>query len=1138
MANENLDPRDINDLYRAFESADFVVRKRYRADLDSYPICDLPQWLQETFGDDFDKKDDDKNPIGDNVQFFKITKLVYDKKENVWDKLTTVYHTMSAQRDTAILMLIHSDGTTTDIYLGVADREFNEIKKADNEEEKRLKTHTKRIENKLDAFSQSFSSNFPGSSISKEVNKGGKKDLIKAITDNVTTISAVSGVASIRNDEAYDNEKFVQGIEKLIDAMRGKSYSAIFIADCKDNEEIEKLCADYEDIYSSLSPFAQSQQTIGKSEGQTDTDSFIKGVTDTTNSSVSDSVSHSHTLGTSSANTVGGSVTGTTGAEAGVVFAKTSASLSVSANYSHTWGKNKSDTDTSGTTKTSGTAKSLTEQNSVAKSLSESKSSSLQITVQNRAVKTLMERIDEQIKHLRACEAFGIYDFCAYFMAKEYAVATSAASIYDSLMRGEKSGTEVAAVNTWTNDGDYKNAENAIKYLRLFYHPLVAIPDLGKPASEQEEMDKTNDQPKSSVENADTEKTDPPQNGEQHQEDASAEKKMQGNTPVEDGEQPQGDTSKKEDKPEKYKILPVTPAAMISGREIAIQMGLPKKSVSGLPVTECAEFGRNVISLDNESVKGLHLGHIYHMQNDEDKTPVELDKDSLTMHTFITGSTGSGKSNTVYQMLSDLGDDVSFLVVEPAKGEYKSVLGGKASVYGTNPWETDLLRINPFSFPEGIHIYEHMDRLIEIFNVCWPMYAAMPAVLKDAVERAYIDAGWDLRTSRNKYSHKLFPNFSDVLRNIETVMDESQYSSDSKGDYKGALSTRVRSLTNGINSMIFTSNEIPNEKLFDKNVIVDISRVGSTETKSLIMGLLVLKLQEYRMCSGDMNAHLKHVTVLEEAHNLLKRTSTEQTSEGANLLGKSVEMLTNAIAEMRTYGEGFIIADQAPGLLDMAAIRNTNTKIILRLPEYSDRELVGRAIGLNDDQIAELARLKKGVAAVHQNDWTQPVLCHVDKFGRGKVFTRKGDPFPGDEIKGELISRFIAGNTDNLIEENKLDGKIITAGIPTKVKLLLWEYANLSDNDHDKNSEKRTLKAAQIAYELFSCGDVCRKASAADSEELSAIEKHLRLQLEGLSVENFNMIFSLVTYWYAHELKNSDLENVAARKVFEGRRTK
>ena len=235
-------------------------------------------------------------------------------------------------------------------------------------------------------------------------------------------------------------------------------------------------------------------------------------------------------------------------------------------------------------------------------------------------------------------------------------------------------------------------------------------------------------------------------------------------------------------------------------------------------------------------------------------------------------------------------------------------------VYGTNPAISPLLRINPFSFPQGVHVLEHLDRLVEIFNVCWPMYAAMPAVLKNAVEKSYVDCGWNLMFTTNKYGENIYPTFADVARNIKEIIDTSEYDAENKGAYKGSLLTRLQSLTNGINGMIFSCNDIADKELFDRNVIIDLSRVGSSETKSLIMGMLVLKLQEYRMTSASgMNSKLKHITVLEEAHNLLKRTSTEISSESANLTGKSVEMLANAIAEMRTYGEGFIIADQAPG---------------------------------------------------------------------------------------------------------------------------------------------------------------------------------------------------------------------------------
>lgn len=434
----------------------------------------------------------------------------------------------------------------------------------------------------------------------------------------------------------------------------------------------------------------------------------------------------------------------------------------------------------------------------------------------------------------------------------------------------------------------------------------------------------------------------------------------------------------------------------------------------------------------------IKLGSIYHMGSEQD-VPVSLNVKSLAMHTFITGSTGSGKSNTVYQILRELREQgIHYLVIEPAKGEYMHVFGNdEAEVYGTNPYISPLLKLNPFKFPEGIHVLEHIDRLIEIFNVCWPMYAAMPAVLKDSVERAYINAGWDLVTSKNKYFVGLFPAFGDVLKELNHVVDESGFSQEVKDNYTGSLSTRIKSLTNGIYGRIFDSDELGDKKLFDENVIIDLSRVGSVETKAMIMGILIMRLQEYRMTSGVMNADLSHVTVLEEAHNLLKRTSTEQSSECSNLLGKSVEMLSNAIAEVRTYGEGFIIADQAPGLLDMSVIRNTNTKIIMRLPDAQDRNLVGKSANLSDDQIKELAKIPTGVAAVYQNNWLEPVLCKVEYEKTEGTYINKSNPIEtGDDLKKTLIIQLLnkaAGEKTDINVEELVD-RIIKASLPTEIK--------------------------------------------------------------------------------------------------------
>ena len=425
-----------------------------------------------------------------------------------------------------------------------------------------------------------------------------------------------------------------------------------------------------------------------------------------------------------------------------------------------------------------------------------------------------------------------------------------------------------------------------------------------------------------------------------------------------------------------------TAGTLVSGRELPMHLGLPTRSVHGLPIIEHAEFGRNVPDEAMPDEDKMNLGKIYHMGKEE-AAGLILNRQAMASHTFITGSTGTGKSNAVYHLLDEItkNGQTTFLVVEPAKGEYKNVFGNctDVQVFGTNPRETPLLRMNPFAFPENIHILEHIDRLVEIFNACWPMYAAMPAVLKDAIERSYQKVGWDLRNSESEKG--VFPTFFDLLDILPGVIEESHYSKDTQSDYVGALCTRVKSLTNGIyGSVLCAEDALTDEALFDRNVIVDLSRVGSMETKSLLMGILVMKLQEYRMCSSGMNSRLRHVTVLEEAHNLLRKTSAEQSQEGANLQGKSVEMLANAIAEMRTYGEGFIIADQAPGLLDMSVIRNTNTKIILRLPDEEDRKLVGKSAALKEAQIDELSKLPLGVAAVYQNEWPEAVLCKIEAY--------------------------------------------------------------------------------------------------------------------------------------------------------------
>ncbi|MCM1540346.1 MAG: ATP-binding protein [Blautia sp.] len=639
------------------------------------------------------------------------------------------------------------------------------------------------------------------------------------------------------------------------------------------------------------------------------------------------------------------------------------------------------------------------------------KSEGMTRTYMNYGVKHLLDTIEKQVERMDECTALGMWKFAAYAISEDADTAEDVAHMYLSLTQGDKSFSAKEAINLWTG-GDIETARGT----------AVILDEIRKL---------------------------------RHPRFCLRHPKVEMIYPIE-----------------------ADLTLSLSGKELAKALNFPSRSVSGLPVLESASFGREVHKFtegEDSSGKEIEIGNVFHMRRDEE-SKVKLDVDSLASHVFVTGSTGTGKSNTIYQLISRLHDNkVKYLVVEPAKGEYKNIFGGDCKVYGTNIAKAELLKINPFSFPQEIHVLEHIDRLVEIFNACWPMYAAMPAILKDAIEKSYEKVGWNLGHSR--CVPLVFPTFADLIETLPEVMDSSLYSADTKSDYSGALITRVLSLTNGINGQIFCSGrELSDEELFDNNVIIDLSRVGSTETKSLLMGILVMKLQEYRLCSAEMNVPLRHVTVLEEAHNLLRKTSVNQSQEGANLQGKAVEMLTNSIAEMRTYGEGFIIADQAPALLDEAVIRNTNTKIALRLPDDLDRKPVGSSMALSDDQIVELAKLPKGVAAVYQNDWVEAVLCHFEKYEKERPFHY--DPRDDSQVLKHFLNRVFGIRDGYEIKDE--DADIVRDWINSLRNSLLTKRILLSVLEgKDITDEEREI----VAYNVFDgqkLGDVLESEEDAD----------------------------------------------------------
>lgn len=960
MTNQDLSQRQsMEELANQLTLADHLVYKKYLPELQSYSLVEPSEEMKKTLD------------VKTCIKLFQMKELTLKKGEDMLQKLSTVYHSsMALGCSLAVMIDVPADGAPADIYLGV--RQNPGRQSIDNRD----------LAISGDALEKGMKSNFPGS----EVQELHQEEIDALLEDDngsfgsaQSAIASVSCVAALRDKSKTEDKAFIQGIERFIDAMDGDAYTALFLAEPVTEETQAGIRNGYEELYSALSPFRKTTWSYTENESHAVMETFCSGtsdtVTDGTSSGFSDEQGRNtgfnfnagmnqgttNTIGQSHAVTrlrlpskrtmvgvaAGASILALGAVAASAVFPPAGAAIVSAASTvgaavkagplfgavvpmvaghetnGTAWSTARSIGKSMGFGMSRGYNTAHTDSSTVERSNAHSTNeqhsngtTDTHGTVRTQQIEVCNKAVEELLTRIDE-------QIKRTKESEDYGCYSCAAYFLSS-----RPSKALLAANTYRSlmIGEGSSVESGAANLWQDRASVTAMREYLKRF------------------------THPVFARQLWENEADS--------------------------------LFYTAGTLVSGRELPMHLGLPTRSVHGLPIIEHAEFGRNVPDEAMPDEDKMNLGKIYHMGKEE-AAGLLLNRQAMAFHTFITGSTGTGKSNAVYHLLDEItkNGQTTFLVVEPAKGEYKNVFGNctDAQVFGTNPRETPLLRMNPFAFPENIHILEHIDRLVEIFNACWPMYAAMPAVLKDAIERSYQKVGWDLRNSESEKG--IFPTFFDLLDILPGVIEESHYSKDTQSDYVGALCTRVKSLTNGIyGSVLCAEDALSDAEMFDQNVIVDLSRVGSMETKSLLMGILVMKLQEYRMCSSGMNSRLRHVTVLEEAHNLLRKTSAEQSQEGANLQGKSVEMLANAIAEMRTYGEGFIIADQAPGLLDMSVIRNTNTKIILRLPDEEDRKLVGKSAALKEAQIDELSKLPLGVAAVYQNEWPEAVLCKIEAY--------------------------------------------------------------------------------------------------------------------------------------------------------------
>ncbi|GAA4192777.1 ATP-binding protein [Microbispora amethystogenes] len=424
---------------------------------------------------------------------------------------------------------------------------------------------------------------------------------------------------------------------------------------------------------------------------------------------------------------------------------------------------------------------------------------------------------------------------------------------------------------------------------------------------------------------------------------------------------------------------------------LAALAGLPRREVPGVRVLDAGFFDVTSEADVEGSAESIDLGAIVDGQ-DRAVGAFRVPLATLNRHAFVTGATGSGKSQTVRHLLEQLTiAGIPWLAIEPAKSEYAAMAGRVehlAPLTVINPSAPDNvpISVNPLAPEPGYPVQAHIDMVRALFQAAFDAEEPFPQIMSLALQRVYEANGWDVVTGGGipgAAVQPAVPTLEQLQQHALEVIQEIGYGNEVQADVEGFISLRLRSLRVGSAGRFFEGGHPADiGGLLQRNVVLAIEDVANDEDKAFLMGTLIIRIVEHlRMRARseprsepraeDGVGGLRHVIVIEEAHRLLRDRGSQRASTHA------VELLAGMLAEIRAYGEGIVVAEQIPTKLVSDVVKNTALKVVHRLPAEDDRALVGAAMNLSEDQSRQVVSLQPGFAAVFADGMDRPLRVQV-----------------------------------------------------------------------------------------------------------------------------------------------------------------
>ena len=459
--------------------------------------------------------------------------------------------------------------------------------------------------------------------------------------------------------------------------------------------------------------------------------------------------------------------------------------------------------------------------------------------------------------------------------------------------------------------------------------------------------------------------------------------------------------------------------------------------------------------------------------------PVELFK----KHAFVAGVPGSGKTNTLSYLVTTLWRDteqhIPFLVLEPAKQEYRALamIEGMERLCIFSPGADTYfpLHINPFQFPVGLTLAEHIANLNAVFAGAFELIPPSPFLIDACIERVYLDKGWN--TNERNDGSKQYPTMQELYDSLREAVENSGYEGEVKANIRSVMEVRIGSLLRREIGNVYNvkKSSIEPKEWLDNPIIIELEALGEGPANfmSLLISTLIREELKVRKTSDFVEnsvasrkktfpkREIEHIIFYEEAHNLIGSDTDDPVGISVNPKISATKYLVKMLAEVRALNEGIVIADQLPTAMAAEILKNTGLKIGHRITAQDDRVLLGSTMSASAEQLDEQGIFSVGQALIFYEDLLKPFKMKVHQWERGKkVFpptnaqlfnhVKNNETYnillkrSADIMKEKMMVEFDALTRRALSLKESIKGKHgRREALIRELKKLCWDYVNL-----------------------------------------------------------------------------------------------